>query len=77
MTNQTGYTANSDQLFRLKDAVELIQKIHDKRALLFSSPKSETDSLLEVFVPTSLYRKDFATNIGRTRIRESLYFINW
>ncbi len=77
MTNQTGYVPNSGEHFRLKDAVQLIQLLYERRALLFSSPKSETDSLLEVFVPETLSQEDFATSIGRTRVRETLYFINW
>lgn len=76
MTNQSGYVAKTGKFFRLKDGVELIKNLHDKRVLLFSSPKSETDSLLEVFPPEKIERKEFSTNIGTNRIYEHLYLIN-
>ncbi len=76
MTNQSGYAAKTEEFFRLKDGVELIKSLHDRRALLFSSPKSETDSLLEVFTPAYVERKEFSTSISTNRIREYLYLIN-
>ena len=75
MTNQNGYVSKGGD-FRLKDCVELIKEIHDQPVLFFSSPKSETDSLLEVFPPEKIERKEFSTSIGTNRIYEHLYLIN-
>lgn len=77
MTNQTGYVGKSGKFFKLADGVALIQALHKKPALFFSSPKSETDSLFNVFTPDTLAREDFETSIGRTRVHEMLYFLNW
>ena len=76
MTMQSGYAAKTEEFFKLKDGIELIKSLHDKRVLLFSSPKSETDSLLEVFTPACVERKEFSTSISTNRIREYLYLIN-
>lgn len=80
MTNQAGYIKgkNGDH-FRLRDAIALIRSLMGKKALLFSSTKSETDDLLEIFnAGDNIERIEYEASLPEGRkYTELLYKINW
>lgn len=78
MTDQTGYSAKNDPHFRLKDTLQLMEALRDKRALFFSSTKSETDDLLGLyFNPDQIKRIEYETSSGAGRkYIELLYLLN-
>lgn len=77
MTNQSGYVAKGEDHFKLKDSIELIIELHTEKALFFSSPKSESDALFEVYQPQSIERIEFATSIVKNRIKEYMFLLNF
>ncbi|MDC7252367.1 DNA adenine methylase [Wohlfahrtiimonas chitiniclastica] len=48
MTNQTGYSVKNDARFKLVDAIHLFKELGSRKAVLFSSTKSESDELLDL-----------------------------
>ena len=78
MTNQSGYVAGkNDPFFRLKDAIALTRAIYDKPVLYFSSPKSETEALFEVWQPSSIKKIELTTGIGvGTKAVDYLFVLN-
>lgn len=76
MTNQTGYGNKNDDYFRLKDSIKLIRILHDQLSILLSSPKSETDSLLDLYSIQTQERIEFETRIARNKIVEYTYLLN-
>ena len=64
MTNQTGYSAKNSQYFKLKDAIDLIRVLYKKPTLYFSSPKSESEALFEVWQPDSMSKMQLTTGVG-------------
>lgn len=79
MTDQTGYSAKNDKFFRLKDTLQLIESLRFKQALFFSSTKSETDDLLELYFDRDkIQRIEYETSSGANRkYTELLYLINF
>ena len=78
-TNQEGYSSmKKGKYFGLRDSIDCIKLLHKKQALLFSSAKSETHELLDVWKPKSLSVFDYNASIGcGNRSIEKLYFLNW
>lgn len=78
MTNQSGYLNKDNHLFRLKDSIDLIKRLQDKKAIYFSSPKSESDALFDVFTPDRIEKLTFESSIGAgTRSTEYLFLLNF
>ena len=79
MTDQTGYIGAKNNIrFRLKDAIDCIRSLYDKQTILFSSTKSETCDLLEVWKPRKLEKMIQKSSIGNMRpMEEYVYFINF
>ncbi len=77
MTNQTGYSTTNDKFFRLKDAIDLVRGIHKNQTLFFSSPKSETEALFEVWQPDLLQKTQITSGIGGgLKAVDNLFFLN-
>lgn len=71
------YSNKNDEFFKLKDAIDLMQGLYQKQALFFSSPKSESDSLMEVWKPDSLYKIQFTSGVGDgNKATDYLFFLN-
>ncbi|WP_434777707.1 hypothetical protein [Neisseria sp. Ec49-e6-T10] len=79
MTNQQGYApAKADKWFRLGEAIELIQALSQKQAVFFSSQKSETDDLLDVWKPKTLDKRIYKASVGDGRYSiEHMFLLNW
>ena len=78
MTNQMGYVAGkNDPFFRLKDAIDLTRAIYSKPVLYFSSPKSETEALFEVWQPETMHKTQLTTGIGDgNKAVDYLFYLN-
>lgn len=80
MTNQQGYIkGRNDDHFRLRDAIALIRSLQGQKTLLFSSTKSETDDLLEIFnTEDNIERIEYKASLPEGRkYTELLYKMNW
>ncbi len=78
-TSQAGYSNNNDgKYFGLRASIDCIKLLYDKQVLLFSSAKSETHELLDVWKPKSLSVMDYNASLGAgQKAIERLYFLNW
>lgn len=77
MTDQQGYSRKNDH-FKLKDILQLLSSLKGKKALLFSSTKSETDDLIDLyFNKSNVKRIEYVTSSGGGRkYTELLYLLN-
>ena len=78
MTNQMGYSGKNDPFFRLKDAIDLTRAIYQKQVLYFSSPKSESEALFEVWQPKTMHKTSIQTSCGSgNKVADYLFVLNW
>lgn len=74
MTNQSGYAANNDRRFKLADALYLMKELGKRKAILFSSTKSETDDLLDVLNINITERLAIVASPGAGAKYEDLFY---
>ena len=78
MTNQSGYAANNDKRFKLADAIYLMKELGERKAILFSSTKSETDDLLDVLNINITERLAIVASPGAgSKYKDLFYRINF
>ncbi|UNM96047.1 DNA adenine methylase [Ignatzschineria rhizosphaerae] len=76
MTDQTGYKSKKNKHFKLKDTLQLIEALRFKKALFFSSTKSETDDLLELYFDSDkIERIEYEASTGSNRRYTELLYI--
>ena len=78
MTSQMGYVASkNDPFIRLKDAIDLTRAIYDKQVLCFSSPKSESEALFEVWQPQNICKTSIQSSCGSgNKVADYLFMLN-
>lgn len=77
MTDQQGYSRKNEH-FKLKEMLQLLSSLEGKKALLFSSTKSETDDLINLYFDyKNVKRIEYETSSGAGRkYTERLYLLN-